>query len=189
MAFVTRTRILTVGSGTATSPVAITPTVFRTGAVGVVYPTMAEAMASVPAGQRPPPEDWDWKYALQWLVQSHVLPTIRGVVPNTGRLVFDVDFWETEADQQASLPPARRNTFVHEFIPKALAGAGPAILASIDDYLLRAEFGGYPSDGRDPRIATTTDPAQDPLGLLTRPAIADKDGVYRTLPATWRGAA
>lgn len=189
MAFLTRTRIVQVATGTeAAKTILQTPVVFRTSAVGQVVQTMAEAMALVPAGSRPPQADW-WQYVLQWEVQSSCVPHIRGVVPNTGRLVFDCDMWDTAAARTAApTAPQRRNTFVHEFTSRRLAGAQAEIRAAIEDYLLRATFGSYPADGRDTRIVTTTDPAQDPLGLLTRQAITDADGVPADLPARWRSA-
>jgi len=186
VAFVTRTRSLLVASGTPEAPVAIDPTVFRTSAVGQIVWTVADAMALVPAGSRPPQADW-WKYALQWEVQSSVIPHIRGVVANTGRLVFDCDMWDTAAARTAApTVPQRRNTFVHEFTTRRLAGAQAEIRASIEDYLLRATAGNYPPDGRDTRIVTTTNPAQDPLGLQQRQAITDADGVPADNPSRWR---
>lgn len=187
MAFVFRTRIVQYADlvgGVQT--VLADPVVFMTGPVGEVYATMPDAMARVPAQQRPAESEW-WKYRLEWRVQSNVVPHIRGVAPDTGRLVFDVDMWDTEAARLAApTVPQRRNTFVHEFTTKRLAGAQGEIRASIEDYLLRATFGNYPTDGRDSRITTTTDPAHDPLGLLTRQAITDADGVPVDVPARWR---
>jgi len=187
MNFITRTRIIQIGDlvngvQTALDP----PTVFRTGPVGTVYLTMAEAMAAVPAGQRPPQSEW-WKYQVQWLVQSHVLPTIRGVRPDTANLVFDVDFWLDAATQQAGNPPLRRNTFEYQIGKLSGRDIGADIRSQIDSYLMRAEFGDYPADGRDPSIPTTTDPAHDPKSLLTNTTLQGVNGVYRTLNPVWRG--
>lgn len=186
MAFVTRIRLLQVASGTPEAPTAITPTVFRTGPTGTVAWTVADAMLIVPAGQRPPQADW-WQYALQWEVQSSCVPHIQGVVADTGRLVFDVDLWDTATARLAApAAPQRRNTFVHEFTTKRLAGAGPEIVAAIDDYVLRATMNNYPADGRAAVAGVTTDPARDPLGLLARPAITGKDGVPNDRDPRWR---
>lgn len=186
MAFITRTRIILYADLVNGEQVALsTPTVFKTGPVGTVAQTMADAMALVPVGQRPASDNW-WKYLLQWEVQSNVIPTLRGVIPDTGRLVFDVDFWETEAIRLSNVPPARRNTFTHEFTTKRLAGANTEIRQSIDDYLLRATFGNFPADGRDTRIVTTNDLAHDPLSLMGRPAITNLNGQPIDLPSRWR---
>lgn len=189
MAFLTRTRIVQVATGTPAAPVAIADNTFRTGAAGVVVATMAEAMGQVPAGQRPPQADW-WQYKLEYLVDYVVIPTLRGVKPSTpasNTIVFDAAFWETAADLAANPNnPPRRNTFSHHFTVKSVGGTVTAIRASIDDYLVRAHFGNYPPDDRDLRIATTTDPTFDPLGLLTRFAALNNQPI--AVVAKWREA-
>lgn len=202
MAFISRTRIILVASGTRAAPVPVTPSVFRLGAPGIVYPTIETAMAAVPAGQRPPASEY-WQYILQWEVQSHSVPTIRGVTPvppapNQSRLVFDVDFWETEANRLAAQPPLRRNTFLHDFTAKQLVGSRAIIHAEIDQFLITAELTGLPADYRDVAnggspIPTTTNAASDPVSILTRQAIIDiaqggfgQPGEPIDLPTRWR---
>ena len=196
MAFVFRTRIVQYADlvgGVQT--VLADPVVAKLFPVGEVYPDMAAAVAALPVNQRPAESEW-WKYRLEWRVQSNVVPDIKGVVANTGRLVFDVDMWDTEAARLAAPGvPQRRNTFIHEFTTKRLAGAPQEIRQSIDDYLLRAAFLNYPIDDRDLRYSTSatnpmfrlvTSGAEDPLGLMGRAAITDRDGVPDDLPARWR---
>lgn len=188
MAFVFRTRLVQYGDLVNGEQVEITPVVAFTSAVGTVVETVPEAMALVPVQQRPAEADY-WKYRVEWRVQSNVVPDIKGVVSGTGRLVFDVDFWDTEAARLAApTVPQRRNTFIHEFTTKRLAGSATEISAAIDDYLLRAHFGNYPIDGRATiaGVTTATDAASDPLGLNSRGAITSRDGVPDDRPARWR---
>ena len=196
MAFVFRTRIVQYADlvgGVQT--VLADPVVAKLFPVGEVYPDLDAAVAALPVNQRPAPTDL-WKYRIEWRVQSYVIPTIRGVVANTGRLVFDADMWDTQASWNAAkTTPQRQDTFIYEFTSSRLAGARQAIRQNIDDSLLQAAFFNLPPDGRDPRYSTTatnpmfrlvTSGAEDVLGLMSRSAITDANGVADDLPARWR---
>lgn len=188
MSFLFRFRLVKVGEligGVQTPITPETSPAFYTSPLDVVVETVEAGMAMVAPGTRPAPEDW-WKYQLQWRIQSCVVPTVRGVIPDTTFLVFDVDFWDTLANKNAGDPPHLRNTFIYQFTSKRLAAAVPLILVAITDYLVSATFSNQPTDGRDPRIVTTTDPAHDPLGLYNK--VASVSGVTRTVPAAWRAA-
>lgn len=172
MAFLTRTRLLRIASGTLASKVMIEPpTVFRTSSVGQVVETVDEAMLLVPAGSRPASDTW-WQYVVVWEVGFHAVPTIRGVEPDTTVLWFDVDLWSTEAAKIAApTVPERRDTHGYQFTPKNVGAATAAIRNTIERSLIDAHFLGAPADQRDPRVVTTQDPAHDPMGLCTRAAI------------------
>lgn len=186
MAFVTRTRLVQIATGTLANKIVLAqPTVFRTSAVGTTAETVDTAMLIVPAGQRPAQADW-WQYIVQQEVGYVVRPTVRGLLADdpTGRsLVYDAAFWETIAQQAGA--PLRWNTFTHQFIPRAASGAQAAIRASMEDFLIRAHFNpAIPADYRDSTIQIVTSP--DPLGLLGR--VADDDGVVRESLSRWRSA-
>lgn len=184
--FVTRTRLVQYADlVNGVNTVLANPTVFKTGPVGTIYQTMDEAMAAVPANQRPISDDW-WKYLLQWEIHYDAVPTINGVVADTGRLVFDVDFWDNATDRTNGLAPLRRNTFIHEFTSKQLAGSAAIIKAEVDQYLMKAEFIGFPTDHRDPNVVTTTDSAHDPLGLLSRSAITNLNNQPIDIASHWQ---
>lgn len=189
MAFRTQTRLLKYGALIGGVQTPITEVITWTSNPGVVLETMDAIRPNVPANVRPAPAD-DWMYRIQWLMSSHILPDIRGVDPTDGRLVFDADFWETPAQQQANIPPLRRCTFRIPFSSKRVNQAGQEILNQINRFLLDAEKKNYQADYRDianggSPFPTTTDPALDPMGLLTNPQIMNRDGVYMTTPATW----
>lgn len=187
MAFLTRTRLRRWASGSQGNPTLIQPpSILGPGQVGQIADTVEEAMLFIPAGQRPGVNSW-WQYYVELEVQSHVVPTLRGMAVNDPlhrTVVFDVDFWETEAARLTPLASLRRNTFVHQFTQKSRDGALAAVRQSVDDYLIRAELAAFPADGRDFRIVVTTDPASDPLDLLTR--LSGFDGQPIDLPTRWR---
>lgn len=187
MAFLTRTRIRKIASGTIDAKVLLSPpTTFRTSAVGQVVETVPEAMALVPAGQRPPESDW-WQYDLLWEVGAAVVPTIRGVTPDSTILWFDCDFWETDALRLGGNAPTRRDTFGYQFTVKNVSNATAAIRSQIETSLIDAHFrpGAVP-DERDLGRITTQDPAHDPLGLCTRPAITAYNQTPVDLPPRFR---
>lgn len=187
MALLSRTRIMQIGTGTPNAPVPITPTVFRTLNQGVVVETVAEAMAQVAAGQRPPQTDW-WMYAVQWQVDFAITIHIRGLrldIPNC--LVFDADFWESIAVRNANPNnPTLRNTFSYQFTSQRLQDALGAIRQNMDSWIIRQFFANLPADGRDQFLQTTTDPTKDPLGIL--PAVASIDNQTFSVTAEWRSS-
>lgn len=170
MAFLLRTRLIRRASGTIANKTLIEPpTVFRTSLVGEIYETVAAAMANVPT---PPNQSTWWQYDILWEVGFNAVPFIRGVVPDTTILWFDCDLWPTEAARLAAPgTPERRDSFGYQFSPKSVGLAQGAIRTAIEDSLIVAHFAGAPADQRDPKVVTTQDPAHDPLGLCTRPAI------------------
>lgn len=176
-----------IGTGTPTTPVPITPTVFRTLNQGVVVETVAEAMAQVQASQRPPASDW-WQYRVEWQVDFAITLLIRGLrlnIPNT--LVFDASFWESIAVKNANPNnPTLQNTFSYQFTSQRLQDALGAIRQNMDSWIIRQFFANLPSDGRDPYIATTTDPSKDPLGIL--PQVAGLNGQTYSVTAEWRSS-
>jgi len=188
MSFITRSRLVQIGTGLPDAPQLLTtPVVFRTSGQGVAVETVTEAMALVPAGQRPQPGDW-WQYVVEWEVSAHTIPTVRGVIPYTLAdkivlLVVDADFWLTAADQSNAVPPMIRNTFVFGFNQRPRDYAA-TVRATVDDYLIRATWHNWSGDQRDPRIVASQNAVDDPRGLLT--AVAALDGVARTLAGVWR---
>lgn len=185
MGFILATRLVQIASGTLASKVLLDPpVVFRTAAVAVE--TVAEGMALVPQGQRPPESEW-WQYVVEWAVTATALPTVRGVRPYTlaDRVVYlivDADFWLTAADQAAQLPPVLQNTFAFGFNQRPRDYAA-TVRATVDSYLVRATWHNWTGDQRDQRLTASKIPADDPRGLLT--AVAPLDGVVRTLAAQW----
>lgn len=192
MAFLTRTRLLQIASGTDTAKVLLAqPTVLYTTTAGTVVETVAEAMPLIqPANKRPPQADW-WQYIVQQEVKYAVRPTVRGMdlADNARRtLVFDAAFWEVMPPDPNNPPtPQRWNTFSHQFTSKSRDSAATAIRTSMDDFLIRAHFNpNIPVDFRDTtsRIQTSTDPINDPLGILTR--IQPMDNTLIDVPVSWR---
>lgn len=190
--FINRTRLVRIATGTPEDRQLLNPpTVFRTSAQGVVVSTVAEAMALVPAGQRPAQANW-WQYVVQWQVDAHVVPDVIGVIPYAMEdravpLVVDVDFWQTEQDRLDGDPPLVRNTFTFVFNqrPRDFADDMRRI---VDDWMIQATFLNWTGDRRDPAQAAraSTDPTDDPRGLLDNQGIQNLDGVPRSLAAVWR---
>jgi len=188
MPFLSRTRIMQVGQGSPSAPTPITPVVFQLLSPGVVVETVPDAMALVPAGQRPPQNEWVF-YQVQWLVDFTAVPIIRGMQPNLNAknfLVFDVHFWQSQAARNANpTNPEALNTFIYQFSSSRAQDAITNIRARIDDYLINYTFGGYPRDFRDVNMLTSTDPVYDEFGILAQ--VAPFNGQAINVSATWRG--
>jgi hypothetical protein len=155
-----------------------------------VVETVPEAVALMPPARRPAEADY-WKYKLELRVQSHAVPTLLGVdtrAPN--RLVFDVDFWEKEADRTAGRPPARRNTWFYGFNYNLseVSAVVASIREQIADFVIRAQLGNYLVDYRHPQASAlaTKDPVVDTLGLCTHAVIVSGLSTPIDTPAHWR---
>jgi hypothetical protein len=191
--FINRVRLVQIFTGASIEErVALTPPeVFRTGPQGTVVETVSEAMALVPAIDRPPSGEW-WQYIIQYEVDAHVVPDIIGVMPYTLSsptvpLVVNVDFWQTEADRLAAEPPIIRNTFTFMFNTRPREFMDD-VRRIVDDWMIQATFHSWLGDRRDPAqmARASTNPADDPRGLLTNTGLMSIDGVPRTLAAVWR---
>jgi hypothetical protein len=187
MAFLTRTRIVQVGTGTPSNPVPIDPVVFRTLNQGVVVETVPLAMAQVQASQRPPEADW-WMYVVEWQIDYVVTPHIRGMRPDSlhpNILVFDAHFWENQSIKNANPNnPSAMNTFLYPFTTSRAADALGAIRTSMDKYLLDFHWQGLPVDYRDLTLVTSNDPQYDTLGIL--PQVQPFSGQTFNVTAEWR---
>lgn len=189
MGFITRTRLVQIAIGTLADKVLLAPpVVFVTSGLDVAVETVAEAMALVPPGSRPVADTW-WQYIVQWQVTACGLPIVRGVVPYTmaDRIVYlivDVDFWLTNADRVASLPPVLKNTFSFGFNQRPRDYLA-TVRQTVDDYLVRATWHNWSGDQRDLRTTASKQASDDPRGLLT--AVAPFDGVARNLSGVWVG--
>lgn len=191
--FINRTRLVRIATGTRDDPNLINnPTTLWTSAVGVVVETVPEAMALVPPASRPA-ADLYWQYAVEHELRAHLTPTVIGVIPYeagaaTRTLVVNVDIWRTQAERTGGAPPLVQNTFIFVYNRKP-RDFGAHVQATVEAWLQQATLAGWTGDRRDPAVMAqaSTDPADDPEGILQNQRLRNADGTPYSL-LEWRRA-
>ena len=116
------------------------------------------AMLDIPAGQRPPVDQWG-EFFLRYDLRGVLDIKARGVRDDASRhLIVTYDVWETDAARLAGGPPVFRNSHVFSR-PKATTDLRQYLRGHIRDAVERAVLSNQLGDQRDLNLRRTqTDP-------------------------------